>query len=63
MCMWFPFSFLCVEKITEFGIVRGEREDVVNKEIIRVGIVKARVLTGEEKTARVTSCLTVGGVL
>ena len=45
-------------------IIRKERENVVNKRMmIRMGVVEARVLTGEEKIAKVTSCLTLGGVL
>ena len=59
--VWFPFSFFCVGKITVFGRVRKERENVINKGMmIRMGMIEARVLTGEEKTS---SCLTLGGIL
>ena len=47
-----------------FGIIRKESKNVVSKRMmIRMSVIKARVLTGEEKTARVTSCLTLVEIL
>ena len=47
-----------------FCMIRKEGKNVVSKGImISMSVIEARVLTGREKTTRVTSCLTLGEVL